>query len=160
MMSGKIALAFVVLLAALGMPSNFAYSQQRRLLEVFPEQRTLQVRSPEELPSVPVPTATVPFTVSTPSDDRQEKPISLDEAVQIAISNAGVIRVLAGVTAVSSGNTIYDVAISNTGIDQQTAVFDPTLDVTSAIGKTIELTFVTDDIGRDGPANRLNHFDH
>ena len=36
--------------------------------------------------------------------------------------------VLAGVTAVSSGQTIYDPAIANTVIDQEQARFDPNLD--------------------------------
>ena len=34
---------------------------------------------------------------------------------------------LSGVTASTSGRTIYDVAITNTTIDQQKGVFDPTL---------------------------------
>ena len=39
---------------------------------------------------------------------------SLDDAIRIALENDRVIRVLAGVTAVTSGRTIYDAAIANT----------------------------------------------
>ena len=38
-------------------------------------------------------------------------------------------RVLAGVTAVSSGATIYDAPITSTSIDQQRARFDPSVSV-------------------------------
>jgi len=53
----------------------------------------------------------------------------LDDAIRTSLANAQVIRVLAGVGAVSSGRTIYDTGISNTGIDQQLARFDPFLQV-------------------------------
>ena len=41
----------------------------------------------------------------------------MDEAIQIALANADVIRVLTGTTATSTGQTIYDPAITNTDID-------------------------------------------
>ena len=105
-------------------------------LEVLPEQRSLQIRNPERLTTLAIPQIDIPFTVSDPEDYRQEQPISLDEAIQLAIQNADVVRVLGGITASSSGATIYDVAISNTNIDLQNAVFDPTFDLNSTMNKT------------------------
>ena len=55
--------------------------------------------------------------------------LSLDEAIRIALANAKVVRVLAGTTATSSAQTIYDPAISNTGIDTARSVFDPIFNV-------------------------------
>jgi outer membrane protein TolC len=55
--------------------------------------------------------------------------LSLDEAIRIALVNANVVRVLTGVTATPSGSTIYDAAITNTTIDFERAVFDPTVSV-------------------------------
>lgn len=114
----------IVALAAVQFPANPAHSQQR-LIETLPEQRELCVRSPEELPPAPVPAVGIPFTVSIESDNRIKETISLDEAIQIALRNAEVIRVLTGVSATNSGQTIYDVAINNTEIDRQASVFDP-----------------------------------
>ena len=51
--------------------------------------------------------------------------LSLDEAIRLAMQNTDVVRVLSGVGAASSGQTIYTPAISNTAIDQARAVFDP-----------------------------------
>ena len=128
-------MSIVVALATIVYSSNFAQSQQR-LPGVFPEQRWLDVRSPEQIRSYPVPDIALPFTIADATDTRQEQLISLDQAIQAAVANANVIRVLTGVSATSSGRSIYDVAISNTGIDVQTAVFDPTFDITSTINKT------------------------
>ena len=47
-----------------------------------------------------------------------------------------VIRVLNGVSASSTGRTIYDVAISNASIDEQLSVFDPTLNLQSTMNKS------------------------
>jgi outer membrane protein TolC len=111
-------------------------AQTQGLFRTLPEQRVIQVRSPEELTRASLPDAPLPFTVSSTEDNRGQQKISLDEAIQIAIQNAEVIRVLGGVTAVSSGRTIYNVALANTGVDLQTAVFDPQLNVTSTMNKT------------------------
>ncbi len=62
--------------------------------------------------------------------------LSLDEAIRTALLNSEVVRVLAGVTAVSSGRTIYDAAITNTTIDQERARFDPTVSVTNSWDRT------------------------
>ena len=68
-------------------------------------------------------------------ETREEQRLSLDEAIQIAIQNSEVVRVLTGISAAASGSTIYDVAIANTAIDVRTAVFDPAIDVNSTYGK-------------------------
>ena len=112
--------------------ADLASAQTFRL---SPEQRRLQIRQPEQLSPTPMPSTTVPFTVTT-KENRIEQKLSLDEAIRVAIQNADVIRVLGGVTAGSSGRTIYDVALSNTGIDQSLAVFDPVIDVNSTMNKT------------------------
>ncbi len=61
--------------------------------------------------------------------DRPEYLLSLDEAIRIALSNAEVVRVLTGFSASSTGQTIYDPAITNTQIDQARARFDPNLNL-------------------------------
>jgi outer membrane protein TolC len=96
---------------------------------VVPEQRRLDVRDPSELPTFPVPPLPPPPTVSRPAPEVAPKELSLDEAIRIALANSQVIRVLAGVTAVSSGQTIYDPAIANTQIDEARAAFDPVVTV-------------------------------
>ena len=90
-----------------------------------PEQRSVDYRDPSQLPPVRVPPTVPPRTVSDRRPGAREWQLSLDDAVRIGLENAKVIRVLAGVTAVSSGQTIYDPAISNTLIDQAQARFDP-----------------------------------
>ncbi len=135
MIVSRIVLTTVAALATVVLSSNFAQSQQR-MPGVFPEQRWLDVRTPEQIRSYPVPEITLPFTIADQTDSRQEQRISLDEAIQIAVVNANVIRVLTGIAASSSGRTIYDVAIANTAIDVQTSVFDPRFDITSTMNKT------------------------
>jgi outer membrane protein TolC len=108
----------------------FAAAQAWRAL-VFPEQRTIAVRDPADLPRIPIPDAPPPATVSDLQDDLPTVEISLDEAIRIGLANSEVVRVLAGVSAVSSGRTIYDAAITNTLNDQERARFDPTLNGSS-----------------------------
>ncbi len=93
----------------------------------MPEQRTIDYHDPAALPPAPLPETPPPRTVSSPRADTPDWPLSLDEAIRIALENAHVVRTLAGVTAVPSGQTIYDAAIVNTTIDQQQARFDPVL---------------------------------
>ncbi len=105
-----------------------------QLIDPCPEQRCIEVRDTSEL--CPLTFATeVPFTVAL-KEDRTPERLSLDEAIQLAIRNAEVIRVLGGVSASSTGRTIYDVAVSNVAIDEQLSVFDPTLNLQSTMNKT------------------------
>lgn len=103
---------------------------------IFPEQRHIEIRDPARLPRAPLPRLPVPPTVAASRPDRQERMLSLDEAIGIALSNSEVIRVLGGVGAGSSGSTIYDPAIQNTDIDQARARFDPTLDLQNQFRQT------------------------
>lgn len=97
---------------------------------ILPEQKSIAIRHPDQLPPAPIPQVPPPRTVTEPAEKTTtEWRISLDEAIKLALVNARVVRVLTGVSAVSSGRTIYDVAISNTAIDQQQARFDPTVNV-------------------------------
>jgi outer membrane protein TolC len=97
--------------------------------QVIPEQRHFDIRSPAEMPQAALPPVPPPATVSSPAPEVPPKELSLDEAIRVALANSRIARVLAGVNAVASGQTIYDAAISNTFIDDARAAFDPTLTV-------------------------------
>ena len=94
---------------------------------IFPESCPIRVRDPSSLSHACIPETDAPVTVSNPIN-RTERPISLDEAIRIALANTNAVRVLGGVTATGTGRTIYDPAIANTAIDQAHAVFDPAVD--------------------------------
>jgi outer membrane protein TolC len=94
---------------------------------ILPEQRTIEHRDPGELPPARIPPNIAPRTVADPQMDLPGWRLSLDEALRISLENAKVIRVLAGTQATSSGQTIYEAAITNTTIDQEQARFDPVL---------------------------------
>src|SRR5688572_24471653 len=81
---------------------------------LLPEQRTIDVRDPAQIPAAPPVVIPLPETVSerTP-ETAQVQAMSLDDAIHIALANSKVVRVLAGVSAVPSGQTIYDPAIAN-----------------------------------------------
>ncbi len=94
---------------------------------IFPEQHCLDIRPPEGLSPAEVPNLGRPKTISELEQTFEIYHLSLDEAIQVALANAEVIRILSGTTATSSGRTIYDPAIANTNIDAQRAQFDPVL---------------------------------
>ena len=99
------------------------------------EQRRVRFHDPASLPDVYVPPTAPPPTVSQPLPAEAERPLSLDEAIRLALENSQVVRQLAGVVAVSSGRTIYDPAITNNTIDQQRAAFDPTVTVNNTFSR-------------------------
>ncbi len=101
-----------------------------------PEQKQIAYRCPESLPSTPLPTYSPPRTVTNPDNGQPDLHLSLDEAIQIALANAEVIRVLGGFTATSTGRTIYDPAIANTAIDQARGQFDPNLSVNNTFSQS------------------------
>jgi outer membrane protein TolC len=103
---------------------------------VLPEARTIDYREPAELPAAPIPASVAPRTVSNPRPEMTDWPMSLDEAIRIALERSRVVRVLAGTTATASGQTIYDAAITNTTIDQAQGRFDPTLTWNNQWGRT------------------------
>lgn len=97
---------------------------------IMPEQRQLDIRDPAQIPHAPLAAIPPPETVQQRvGPEIAPRKLGLDDAIRIALANSRVIRVLAGVTAVSSGLTIYDPAISNTDIDVAQSVFDPTLGI-------------------------------
>jgi outer membrane protein TolC len=97
-----------------------------------PGQSTIQVRDPSQLARVPIPDIPPPATVFQPERELPDRYLSLDEAIRIALANSEVVRVLAGITAVSSGRTVYDPAIFNNRVDEQMSRFDPTLAINQA----------------------------
>ena len=89
------------------------------------EQKRIQFRDPSQLREVAPLVTARPQTVSDLPEELPANRLSLDEAIRIALQNSEVVRTLGGLTASTSGRTIYDVAITNTAIDQQRGVFDP-----------------------------------
>lgn len=73
-----------------------------------------------------------PVTVATQEASTKERFLPLDEAIRLALQHSEVIRVLTGVSASSSGRTIYDTAIAITPIDVAKANFDPVFRANSA----------------------------
>lgn len=122
-----VALALLALALAL-QPLKFAQAQ-RVLPTLFPEQRSIQVRDPAQLPRYSLPEMPSPQTVSRRDQPLAPVDLSLDDAIRTALRNAEVVRILAGTTAIASGRTIYDAAITNTQIDEQNARFDPRVTV-------------------------------
>jgi len=135
---------------------------QRVFPTLFPEQRTTQVRDPSQLPLYRLPDSPNPSKVSNPQPELTAIPISLDEAIRRALVNADVVRVLTGTSATSSGRTIYDVAVTHTGIDQQHARFDPTVSVNNSFNRLENPSAIFDPI-HPGQAlitgNRTDFFD-
>lgn len=105
---------------------------------ILPEKRSLDIRSPDSLPKFDIYSESysshAPETVLQGTRNRiqqngvefvEPRYLSLDQAIQLALENSEVVRVLGGLTAVSSGRTIYDAAVTNTTVDQNQALFDP-----------------------------------
>jgi outer membrane protein TolC len=115
------------LLLALG--PQVALGQERVFQLVRPDQHTIPFRDPATLPAARLPAMRSPATVVDPRWTIDVQGLGLDDAIRVTLGNSQVIRVLAGVTAVSSGATIYDPAISVPAIDQAKARFDPTVTV-------------------------------
>lgn len=95
---------------------------------ILTEQRSIEIRDPSQLrKAARIPMVSRPPTVADPQFDAPPRNLSLSEAINTGLANLDVVRVLAGVTAVSRGQTVYDVAITNNQIDQQQSAFDPNL---------------------------------
>jgi outer membrane protein TolC len=102
---------------------------------VVPEQRRLDIREPTQLPQIAIPSIPDPETVTHKPPQVDPSQLSLDEAIRISLANSTVVRILAGVSAVSSQQTVYDPAISNTFIDEARAAFDPNITVRNAFNR-------------------------
>jgi Outer membrane efflux protein len=117
---------------------------------VAPEQRSICVRDASELPKAHIVDVPAPPTVSDPQTDAPVRNLSLDEAIRIALENSTIVRVLAGVSVVASGRTIYDPAISNTVIDQEQARFDPRIEIDNAFNRIEHPIAVLDPLNPNG----------
>ena len=95
---------------------------------ILPEQRSIEYHDPAQLPPARIPdNVAAAHRLRPAARDAPSGSCRWTRPSRIALENARVIRVLAGTTATSSGQTIYDAAITNTTIDQAQARFDPTL---------------------------------
>jgi len=118
---------------------------------ILPEQKRVEFRDPADLPHARIPDVSEPPTVSNPQPpDAREWMLSLDDAIRTALENAEVIRVLTGVSAASSGATIYDPAIAHAVIDQQQGRFDPTLQALNSFNRVETPLGVFDAFSPDG----------
>lgn len=105
-------------------------SAQHPLPGILPEQQRMIVRDPARLPAARIPMGQLPPpTVFTSDDDAPGASVTIDALIRQALTGADVVRVLAGVGAASTGQTIYDPAVATMRIDQQQAIFDPTLEM-------------------------------
>ena len=93
----------------------FCANAQGQLSE--PEQRRITWHESERLSRYRRPASPAPVTVATADPQLKERFITLDEAIAIALRHSEVIRVLTGVSASSTGRTVYDTAVSTTNID-------------------------------------------
>lgn len=108
----------------------FCANAQGQLSE--PEQRRITWHESERLSRYRRPASPAPVTVATADPQLKERFITLDEAIAIALRHSEVIRVLTGVSASSTGRTVYDTAVSTTNIDQAVARFDPVFSANSS----------------------------
>ncbi len=125
----------LIALAPLLAPAKSAPAQNFPHL-LLPGQSAIAVRRPSELPHVAIPDVPPPATVANPEGKLPQRQLTLDEAIRIGLTNSEVVRVLAGVTAASSGRTIYDAAIVNNQVDEQLSRFDPTLRINNSLNRT------------------------
>jgi len=130
----RVLLVALAALAAIGvaLPS---WGQERRIRVLPPDEQHMKLPDPPAVPPAEIPGG-APTTVSDPAWDKANTPLGLDQAIRSALATSKTVRVLAGVTAVSSGQTIYDPAITNTTIDQAKARFDPVLNIQNLWSQT------------------------
>ncbi len=122
-------------------------SGQEKIIRILPpDEKTIDMRPDSSFASAPLPAAPIPATVSSPEAewDQPQAPFSLDDAIRVTLANSQVVRILSGVTAVASGATIYDPAITLPTIDQAKARFDPVLTVNNTFSRVSPPTAVFD----------------
>ena len=123
-------LTVCLVLSLIGMIRS-ACAQSDGFLPIFKrEQRQVMYHDPANLPPASSYGADYSFDfapprLGAPVEYRASRPISLDEAIRVALENVDVVRTLNGNSAGASGRTIYDAAIDNTRIDAAQAAFDP-----------------------------------
>ncbi len=126
---------------------------------IYPEQRNFDIRQPDQYGPSPLEPIGSIRTVTDP-DYRETREVSLDEAIRLALSNADVIRILTGTTANSSGQTIYDPAITNTQVDQARSIFDPNLNLQNTYQRNQTPQGVPDATAPSGAAIRGTTIDN
>jgi len=105
--------------------------------QLIPEdEKRIRWRQEESVSLYRRPVGPAPVTVATKDAATTERLLPLDEAIRRALEYSEVIRILTGVTAVSTGQTIYDTAIATTPIDQAKARFDPVFSANSTFRHT------------------------
>ncbi len=149
------ALLLFALPLQLALTARFANAQlsskQHLVPTYFPEQRNIQVRDPSQLPRYDLPDSPPPPSVVNRSQDLEPIYLTLDDAIRTCLANDRVVRVLAGNTAVASGSTIYDAALTNTSIDTANSRFDPTVTVSQSFNRSENPVAVPDPLD---PANQ------
>lgn len=124
-------LCSVVILMMLSAGTDSAYGQLN-----VDEQHNITWHAEQDVVQFRRPAGPAPVTVASDDAALSERLLPLDDAIRIALANADVIRVLTGLSATSSGRTIYDTAIASTPIDQAVARFDPVFSANSSWRKT------------------------
>jgi outer membrane protein TolC len=120
-----IAALFAAGLGSLGGAAALAQNDLRRI--IIPEEPDVSFRDPTSFAPAPLPAMKRPRTVIDERYEEQTWMLTLDESIRVSLENGEVIRVLAGVTATTSGSTIYDASIVNPSIEQAKSRFDPRL---------------------------------
>lgn len=101
-----------------------------------PDQHSIRWHSGRDLSLMTRPGNPAPVTVTSKDVIEIERLLPLNEAIQIALNHAEVIRVLSGVSASNSGQNIYETAIATTGIDNAVSAFDPVFRANSSWRKS------------------------
>ncbi len=127
------------MLAALASHDAPVYSQDHEL--VRPDVGQIRWPKEEDASRFRRPPGPAPVTVATLDPQTEERYLSLDEAIRLSLQHSEVIRVLTGVSAANSGQTIYDTAIAVTPIDVAKARFDPVFQANTSFRRT-ETPFV------------------
>jgi outer membrane protein TolC len=114
------------------------YSQEKIIRILPPDEHHIKIPDISEMPHARIGDIPAPPTVTSPQPGDVPIPMGLDEALQTALKNTVVVRILSGTGAVSSGNTIYDAAETMTLIDDAKGRFDPTVSVNNTLSRTNE----------------------
>jgi outer membrane protein TolC len=121
-----------------------AFGQEKVIRILPPDEKSINVPPDSSFSPAPLPPAPKQSTVSDADWDHPPVPLGLDEAIRTTLANGQVVRILTGVTAVASGATIYDPAITLPTIDQAKARFDPTFSVNNTFSRLSPPTGVLD----------------
>ena len=88
-MASRITGSIVIAVIAAILASSTQLAQAQNLASlVFPEQKTIAVRDPAELPAAPIPMIPPPPTVAEWGTELEPRLMPLDEAIRIALANS------------------------------------------------------------------------